>query len=270
MKPIQYNFFSSYSELKNDAKDDLQTSMKDAVIVNFISKILPKLVLFFSTVFLVISLFWLKLYSKWDAKRWTEPYDWAQKFFLDLKWTVNARTLLIIIILLVIAVYIPLRYGSERYFLLSAKNEDKVEIKEVFSGFKIYFKIFFIELQREWINVIAVIALYITLRFFDVTNLNFLSRSLLIISSVGLILGTIHSYKAKMVLRIEVENPEMTSDEMFELSKKLMDKRILSYIGLNLSFIPLQLLSIITLFIWDLKILTIKESSDAFFYLDLK
>ena len=270
MKPIQYNFFSSYKKLKEDAKDDLQSSMKDAVIVNFLSKILPKLMIFFTTVFLVISLFWTKLFTKWDAKRWTKPYDWAQSLFLNFKWTVDARTLLVFILIALFLIYIPLKYGSERYFLLSAKNEDKVEISEVFAGFKKYFKIFFIELQREWINIIAIIVLYITLRFFDITNLNFLSRMLLIIASVCIILGLIHSYKGKMVMRVEVENPEMASDELFEISKRLMDKRIFSYIGLNLSFIPLQLLSIVTLFIWDLKILAIKESSNAFFYIDLK
>ena len=153
--------------------------------------------------------------------------------------------------------------------MLSAKNEYKVEFVEIFAGFKKILKIWGIEFQRHWLTLIGLVSLYIVLRFFNISNLNFLSTMFLIVFAFFFTLGIYRGYKTKMVYRLEVENPTVETDELFEKSSKLMSKRVLPYIVLHLTFIPFQLLAILTLFIWDFKILSHKESSDAFYYLDL-
>lgn len=270
MKPIQYSFFKTRKEIKDEANEDLSHSWKEAVLVNVITKIIPKLLILLVSAFIFVGLFWEKWYKDLGAKRWIEPYSWQQKFYLNLRWTESARGWLIVLLVVLVLVYIPLRYGKERYFLLSAQNDEQVEFKEIFSGFKKIFKILGIEFQRQWPNLISVISFYLLFRFFTSKNSsNILSTLLLIVAVVFLLIGLWHCYRLKMAFRIEVDNPEMDSDDICEKSVKLMDKRIISYILLYISFVPFLLLGILTIFIWDLKLSTQIESSNAFFYLDL-
>ena len=269
MKPIQYSFFKNSKSIKEEAKDDILHSWKDAVLVTTVTKIIPKLIMFFTLVFLGIGLFWMKWYDAWGVRKWKLPYNFWQNFYVGLKWTHTFRIWILLLLIVLVLAYIPLKYGCERYFLLSAKNEDKVEIKEMFAGFKKIFKVWGIEFQRHWLTLIGLVSLYILLRFFDISNLNFLSTIFLVVFAVFFGLGIFRGYKTKMVYRLEVENPVSETDDLFTKSSLLMSKRVVPYIILHLTFVPFHLLAILTLFIWDFKLLALKESSDAFYYLDL-
>lgn len=269
MKPIQYSFFKNNKQLKTDAKEDLQHSWKDAILATTVAKIIPLVLIFITTLFLVVSLFYFTWYKNLGAKYWKDTLSFGQKLFIGLQWTANARVGLLMFLILLIGVYLPLKYGMERYFLLSAKNETKVEFNEIFTGFKKYLKILGLEFQRQWPNLIAFTSLYIVFRFFNLERLNFLSITLLIIFAGFFLIGLYRNYKTKMVVRTYIENPELDNDDIFEKAKKLMSKRILSYIWLRLSFLPLDLLSILTLGVLDFKFQAYKESATAFYYLDL-
>ena len=273
MKPIQYNFFRTSKELREQAGEDLQHSWKNAVIVTFLSKIIPDILILIVSVLLFISTMYNRWYEDWKAKTWLEEsYTFGQKLFkVDLMWTKNAKAILILILIALLLIYVPLKYGKESYFLLNAKNEDKVGIKTMFSGFKKYFKVLMMELQIQWANIVGVVSGYIALSTYARSGkFDFLTIMFAVISGIFIIIGFYHGNRSKMARMVEIENPDMENDELFELSSKYMDKRIFSQILLHLSFIPFFIIGIFTLFIYDLKVSAQKQSADAFFYLDLK
>lgn len=268
MKPIQYSFFKNNKEIKKDVKEDMQHSWKGAILTVSITKIIPKLIMFILFVLFVFGTFYKKMYSKFQVASWVEleKLNFFQQLFKDLEWTMNAKLQLIIALVVMFLIYVPLKYGCERYFLLSAKTQH-ADLIEMFSGFKMYFKVLSIELQKIWMILVSLILVYIVIVW---NKQNFISSSLLVISAIFFLLGIIKIYYSKMVHKVLADNPEIEADDAFEKSKKLMgNKRIFAYISLNASYYPLYLLSILTLFVLDFKFAACNESANAFFYLDL-
>lgn len=138
----------------------------------------------------------------------------------------------------------PAMVGTSRFFLLNLNS--KAEVKEVGYGFDSNYK-----------NIATVMFwrdLYIVL------------WSLLLI-----IPGIVKSYEYRMIAYLLAENPNMTKDEAFAISRQMMDGQKWKAFVLDLSFIGWKLLSVLTLGILStFYVRPYKNMTDAALYEALK
>lgn len=138
----------------------------------------------------------------------------------------------------------PAVVGMRRFFLLNLNS--KAEVKEVGYGFDSNYK-----------NIATVMFwrdLYIVL------------WSLLLI-----IPGIVKSYEYRMIAYLLAENPNMTKDEAFAISRQMMDGQKWKAFVLDLSFIGWKLLSVLTLGILStFYVEPYKNMTDAALYEALK
>ncbi len=138
----------------------------------------------------------------------------------------------------------PAMVGTRRFFLLNLNS--KAEVKEVGYGFDSNYK-----------NIATVMFwrdLYIVL------------WSLLLI-----IPGIVKSYEYRMIAYLLAENPNMTKDEAFAISRQMMDGQKWKAFVLDLSFIGWKLLSVLTLGILStFYVRPYKNMTDAALYEALK
>lgn len=127
-----------------------------------------------------------------------------------------------IIIGILVAVFIinPLEVGTNRFFLKSLSED--TEIKELLYAF-----------DHGYMNIVKVLFM---------RDLKVFLWSLLF-----LIPGIVKSYEYRMIPYLLAENPELTEEEAFRLSKQMMYEQKLDAFVLDLSFIGWDLLSGITL-----------------------
>ncbi len=137
--------------------------------------------------------------------------------------------IVLIVILLIVAVigilvstffYIPLEVGTKRFFFKNLNQS--AEIKEVAYAF-----------DNSYKNVVKIL-------FFR--NLSLLGWSLLFV-----IPGIVKSYEYMMVPYLLAENPKLTKEQVFALSKQMMSGHKWNAFVLHLSFIGWDFLSNITL-----------------------
>ncbi len=132
---------------------------------------------------------------------------------------VAAFVISFVAILLSVFVFSPLEVGTKRFFIKSLNQP--AEISEVSFGF-----------DRNYINVVKIL-------FFR--NLYIFGWSLLFV-----IPGIIKGYEYYMVPYLLAENPNLTKEEVFELSKKMMTGQKCEAFVLELSFLGWDILSSFT------------------------
>ena len=127
-----------------------------------------------------------------------------------------------VIIGIAVAIFIinPLEIGTKRFFLKSLTED--TEIKELLFAFDHGYK-----------NVVKILFM---------RDLKVFLWSLLFI-----IPGIIKSYEYRMIPYLLAENPELTEDEAFRLSRQMMDEQKLEAFVLDLSFLGWDILSGCTL-----------------------
>ncbi len=114
----------------------------------------------------------------------------------------------------------PLQVGANRFF--NRNLNEKAQIRELVFGF-----------DHSYLNVVKI--MFLKGLFEGLWTL------LLIVP------GIIKSYEYRMIPYLLAENPEMSKDEAFARSKEMMDGNKLKAFMLDLSFIPWNLVSVITL-----------------------
>lgn len=127
---------------------------------------------------------------------------------------------IIIAILIDIFLYNPLEMGTKRFYFLNQKQN--AEVKEIAYAY-----------DHGWKNVGVI------LFFRDLYT--FLWALLLIIP------GIVKAYEYRMIPYILAENPEMSKEEVFALSKKLMHGEKWHAFVMDLSFIGWHILGLLTL-----------------------
>ena len=270
MKPIQYSFFKSNDELKKNVKDDLMNSWKEANIVTAITKFIPGLIFSFVLILIFISLFYTSWYISLGAKKWDiDTINNAKKFFLWLKWTVDARFKLYLLAILIYVLSNPLKVGCENYFLQSAKNTNTLQIKDVFKFYKQFFKIASIDFRRKFFMFIGIVVFIFDVEVIYPASLDLLLSTFFLIGLSFVVIGVVNVLNSAVVYQVYLENPDLPRYEIFQKTKLLMNDRILAYTKLMLSFIGWDLLSIFTLFILSLRVSSYKASTKSYFYLDL-
>jgi uncharacterized membrane protein len=127
-----------------------------------------------------------------------------------------------IIIGILVAVFIinPLEVGTNRFFLKSLSVD--TEIKELLFAF-----------DHGYMNIVKVMFMR--------------SLKVFLWSLLFLIPGIVKAYEYRMIPYLLAENPELTEEEAFRLSKQMMYEQKLEAFVLDLSFIGWDLLSGITL-----------------------
>ena len=130
-------------------------------------------------------------------------------------------TLAILIVAILVGVFVisPLEVGTSRFFLMSL-NED-TPIRDVLYAF-----------DNGYMNAVKILFM---------RNLKTFLWSLLLI-----IPGIVKAYEYRMIPYLLAENPELTSEEAFRLSRELMDGQKLDAFILDLSFIGWHILSACT------------------------
>ena len=126
---------------------------------------------------------------------------------------------LIIGILVAIFVINPIEIGTSRFFLKSL-NED-TEIKEVLFAF-----------DHEYMNIVKILF---------IRNLKIFLWSLLF-----LIPGIVKSYEYRMIPYLLAENPNLSQEEVFQISRQMMDGQKMEAFVLDWSFFGWELLSAFT------------------------
>lgn len=130
--------------------------------------------------------------------------------------------LIAIIIGVLVSIFVvnPLEIGTKRFFLKSL-NED-TEVKELLFAF-----------DHGYMNIVKIL----------------FKRDLKVIlwSLLFLIPGIIKAYEYRMIPYLLSENPELTEEEAFRLSRQMMDEQKFEAFVLDLSFFGWDLLSGITL-----------------------
>lgn len=127
-----------------------------------------------------------------------------------------------IIIGVLISVFIvnPLEVGTKRFFLRSLTED--TEIRDLLWAFDHGYK-----------NIVKIMF---------IRNLKIFLWSLLLI-----IPGIVKGYEYRMIPYLLAENPELTEEEVFRLTKRMMDEQKLEAFVLDLSFLGWDILSGITL-----------------------
>ena len=133
--------------------------------------------------------------------------------------------------------------GNNRYFI---KNHDvNPELGEIFSGFK-----------GDYLNVVKIMFLM---------NLKILLWLFLFI-----VPGFIKAYEYSMIPYLLAENPNITTDEAFSLSKQMTTGQKMDLFVLDLSFLGWIILGLICCGIGILFVLPYPEATNAEVYLNLK
>ena len=133
--------------------------------------------------------------------------------------------------------------GKSRYFI---KNHDvNPELGEIFSGFK-----------GNYLNVVKIMFLM---------NLKILLWLFLFI-----VPGFIKAYEYSMIPYLLAENPNITTDEAFSLSKQMTTGQKMDLFVLDLSFLGWIILGLICCGIGILFVLPYPEATNAEVYLNLK
>ena len=133
--------------------------------------------------------------------------------------------------------------GKSRYFI---KNHDvNPELSEIFKGFK-----------GNYLNVVKVMFLM---------NLKILLWSFLLI-----VPGVIKAYEYSMIPYLLAENPNLSADEVFSLSKQMTTGQKMDLFVLDLSFLGWIILGLICCGIGILFVLPYPEATNAEVYLILK
>lgn len=133
--------------------------------------------------------------------------------------------------------------GKSRYFI---KNHDvNPEFGEIFSGFK-----------GNYLNVVKIMFLM---------NLKILLWLFLFI-----VPGFIKAYEYSMIPYLLAENPNITTDEAFSLSKQMTTGQKMDLFVLDLSFLGWIILGLICCGIGILFVLPYPEATNAEVYLNLK
>lgn len=127
---------------------------------------------------------------------------------------------IIVAILVDIFLYNPLEMGAKRFYFLNQKNN--AEVKEIAYAY-----------DHGWKNVGVI------LFFRDLYT--FFWTLLLVIP------GIVKAYEYRMIPYILAENPEMSQEEVFALSKKLMHGEKWHTFVMDLSFIGWHILGVLTL-----------------------
>lgn len=145
--------------------------------------------------------------------------DWD--FLLPIIMTVLVIFLVVFTVLMLLAmfVFMPLQIGCYRYFVRARDDEGKVD--DVVFAFKDNYK-----------NVVWVMF---------VRSMKILGWTCLFI-----IPGIIKSYEYAMIPYLIAENPDMSSEEAFETSRKMMDGNKWAMFVLGLSFIGWVILGVFT------------------------
>lgn len=130
-----------------------------------------------------------------------------------------ASVVFIIGILVSVFLLNPIQVGTSRFFLKSL-NED-TPIKDVLFAF-----------DHGYMNVVKIIFL---------RNLKTFLWSLLLV-----IPGIIKAYEYRMIPYLLAENPELTSEEAFRLSRQMMDGQKLDAFILDWSFIGWDILAVLS------------------------
>ena len=128
--------------------------------------------------------------------------------------------ILTIVLIISFFVFAPLQVGAERFFVVS--HYQKARLSELGYAF-----------SHSYLKVVKTIffkALYTTL------------WSLLLV-----IPGIIKSYEYRMIPYILADDPEISTEEAFDMSKRMMDGNKWAVFVLDLSFLGWVLLSILTL-----------------------
>ena len=130
-------------------------------------------------------------------------------------------TLAILIVAILVGVFVisPLEVGTSRFFLMSL-NED-TPIRDVLYAF-----------DNGYMNAVKILFM---------RNLKTFLWSLLLI-----IPGIVKAYEYRMIPYLLAENPELTSEEAFRLSRELMDGQKWNAFVLDWSFIGWHILSACT------------------------
>ena len=133
--------------------------------------------------------------------------------------------------------------GNNRYFI---KNHNvNPELGEIFSGFK-----------GDYLNVVKIMFLM---------NLKILLWLFLFI-----VPGFIKAYEYSMIPYLLAENPNITTDEAFSLSKQMTTGQKMDLFVLDLSFLGWIILGLICCGIGILFVLPYPEATNAEVYLNLK
>ena len=127
---------------------------------------------------------------------------------------------IIVGILVDIFIINPIEIGTKRFFLGSLTED--TQIKEILFAFDNGYK-----------NIVKILF---------IRDLKIFLWSLLLI-----IPGIVKAYEYRMIPYLLAENPELTEDEVFRLSRQMMNEQKLEAFVLDLSFIGWELLSGITL-----------------------
>ena len=271
MKPITYDFFKTSKQLRKDVKEDLMHEWKECNKVSFVTRFLPRLAIILTIALLITSYFYWNWYTALNAKAWEEldKLSLLQVIFNWLVFTVKAKFWFYLILVILVFVDIPLKYGAQCYFLKSAHNNDALEFSDAFIGFKNYFKVLGIEFQRHWLTLVGLLPVILVLIFPDMKKLGTLYTILMIIAGILIFFGLLRGLRTTITIHISYDKPDLKVDEIFVECKKLMYGRLIAYILLMLSMIPYHLLGIITIFTLSSRAISCSESAKAFFYIDL-
>lgn len=130
-------------------------------------------------------------------------------------------TLAVLIVAILVSVFVinPLEVGTSRFFLMSLKED--TPIRDVLYAF-----------DNGYMNAVKILFM---------RNLKTFLWSLLFI-----IPGIVKAYEYRMIPYLLAENPELTSEEAFRLSRELMDGQKWNAFVLDWSFIGWHVLSAIS------------------------
>lgn len=279
MKKIEYSFFAKHSNLKKLAKTNLINSWGTARFGVFIVGFLPYCLLTILSMFQYGSYNFATIMNNFQNRGMSMQA--LDKLALKFAWLPGQKTQIVLwcLIGIVILLKIILNYGSTLYYVNLANDIDSKK-SCFFVGFKSIIKILTLQAKKSIFLLIG-IAGFITYsqliknpeptQFEDTLMIIILAVSLL-----AILLSFFRASKTSMVFRImaEEENKpkkdKKSTKEILALSKKLTHSRRFNYIGLNLSYIGWDLLSVLTLGLLSwLYVIPYRETTKAFFYKDL-